>query len=298
MRRGRDARVGSVDRPLLRDGPRLALGAHAARLRPARPRPRRAPRGDAAPRRSAPPTSAARPTSSSSRRWSARRRASARATASSASTSGPTACARSPARWPSRASTSSTAAARRRCARYATMAEYEEGWPYPVAFPPAAARGHAGRGARRAREPQLHVAETEKYAHVTYFFNGGEEAPVRGRGRELVPSPRDVPTYDHKPRDERRARPPTRSRSAWREDGPRFGIINFANPDMVGHTGRDPRRRRGRRDRRRVPRPRSSRAVQESGGALLDHRRPRQRRPHARARRLARTPPTRSTPCR
>jgi 2,3-bisphosphoglycerate-independent phosphoglycerate mutase len=81
------------------------------------------------------------------------------------------------------------------------------------------------------------VAETEKYPHVTYFFGGGEEAPEEGERRELVPSPREVPTYDHKP--EMSAREAAAAfTGAWRQDGPyRFGIINFANPDMVGHTG-------------------------------------------------------------
>jgi 2,3-bisphosphoglycerate-independent phosphoglycerate mutase len=121
-------------------------------------------------------------------------------------------------------------------ARYATLTEYEEGWPYPVAFVPerpsttlAATIAHAG-----AR--QLHVAETEKYAHVTYFFNGGVEAPQPGERRELAPSPRDVPTYDHAP-----AMSAAQAAAAfvhgWREDRPRFGVINFANADMVGHTG-------------------------------------------------------------
>jgi 2,3-bisphosphoglycerate-independent phosphoglycerate mutase len=120
--------------------------------------------------------------------------------------------------------------------RYTCMTEYEEGWPYPVAFRPerpAATLSHvlAERGAT-----QLHVAETEKYPHVTYFFNGGEETPYAGERRELVPSPRDVPTYDHKPA----MSAPEAARAfvaAWRDDAPRFGIINFANADMVGHTG-------------------------------------------------------------
>jgi len=121
-------------------------------------------------------------------------------------------------------------------ARYATMTEYEEGWPYPVAFPPerpavTLAGVLAARGAR-----QLHVAETEKYPHVTYFFNGGEETPYAGERRELVPSPRDVPTYDHKPQMSAPEAAAAFVR-AWREDAPRFGIINFANADMVGHTG-------------------------------------------------------------
>ena len=120
--------------------------------------------------------------------------------------------------------------------RYATMTEYEEGWPYPVAFPPARPditlpAVLAQRGAR-----QLHVAETEKYPHVTYFFGGGEEHPYDGERRELVPSPRDVPTYDHKP--EMSAREAADAFvQAWRADSPTFGIINFANADMVGHTG-------------------------------------------------------------
>jgi 2,3-bisphosphoglycerate-independent phosphoglycerate mutase len=120
--------------------------------------------------------------------------------------------------------------------RYATMTQYEEDWPYPVAFPPlrpavtlpAVLSEHGAR--------QLHVAETEKYAHVTYFFSGGAEEPVEGERRELVPSPRDVPTYDHKPE---MSAPEAASAfiAAWRADSPTFGIINFANADMVGHTG-------------------------------------------------------------
>ena len=83
---------------------------------------------------------------------------------------------------------------------------------------------------------QLHVAETEKYPHVTYFFGGGEERPEDGERRELAPSPRDVPTYDRKP--EMSAREATQAFvTAWHEEDFRFAIINFANPDMVGHTG-------------------------------------------------------------
>ena len=80
------------------------------------------------------------------------------------------------------------------------------------------------------------MAETEKYAHVTYFFNGGEEDPHAGEERCLVDSPRDVPTYDQKP-EMSAARRPTRSSSAGASGDYGFGIINFANPDMVGHTG-------------------------------------------------------------
>ena len=85
-------------------------------------------------------------------------------------------------------------------------------------------------------DAQLHVAETEKYPHVTYFFGGGEEEPYPGERRELVPSPRDVPTYDHKP--QMSAREATDAFvAAWAAETFRFAIINFANPDMVGHTG-------------------------------------------------------------
>ena len=120
--------------------------------------------------------------------------------------------------------------------RIATLTEYEEGWPYPVAFgphrpPTTIAAVLAARGVK-----QLHVAETEKYPHVTYFFNGGEEAPYAGERRELVPSPRDVPTYDHKPA----MSAPEAARAfvdAWGEADFGFGVINFANADMVGHTG-------------------------------------------------------------
>jgi 2,3-bisphosphoglycerate-independent phosphoglycerate mutase len=120
--------------------------------------------------------------------------------------------------------------------RYATLAEYEEGWPYPVAFPPARPETTMTHVIARDGGKQLHVAETEKYAHVTYFFGGGEEEPEQGERRELVPSPRDVPTYDHKPEMSARGAADAFV-AAWREDEPRFGIINFANADMVGHTG-------------------------------------------------------------
>jgi 2,3-bisphosphoglycerate-independent phosphoglycerate mutase len=120
--------------------------------------------------------------------------------------------------------------------RYATMTQYEEDWSYPVAFPPE--RPSVTLPAVLADQgiTQLHVAETEKYAHVTYFFGSGAEEPVAGERRELVPSPRDVPTYDHEPEMSARAAAAAFV-GAWREDSPGFGIINFANPDMVGHTG-------------------------------------------------------------
>ena len=117
-----------------------------------------------------------------------------------------------------------------------TMAEYEEGWPYPVAFPPSRPQTTLAAVVAARGLTQLHVAETEKYAHVTYFFNGGEEEAYTGEVRELVPSPRDVPTYDFKPEMSAREAAEAFVRH-WREEEPSFGIINFANPDMVGHTG-------------------------------------------------------------
>src|SRR5205807_6798642 len=85
---------------------------------------------------------------------------------------------------------------------------------------------------------QLHAAETEKYAHVTYFFNGGREEPWPGEERILVPSPRDVPSYDLKP--EMSADEVAERFSAEIGNGYGFGVVNLANPDMVGHTGSIP----------------------------------------------------------
>jgi 2,3-bisphosphoglycerate-independent phosphoglycerate mutase len=126
-------------------------------------------------------------------------------------------------------------------ARYTAMTEYEEGWPYPVAFPPERPETTLSAIIAERDERQLHVAETEKYPHVTYFFGGGEEAEYEGEERKLVDSPRDVPTYDHKP-EMSAPEAAAAFASTWREaaDGRRpfrFGIINFANADMVGHTG-------------------------------------------------------------
>jgi 2,3-bisphosphoglycerate-independent phosphoglycerate mutase len=121
-------------------------------------------------------------------------------------------------------------------ARLATLTEYEQGWPYPVAFAPARPKTTLARVIADSGARQLHVAETEKYPHVTYFFNGGEETPYAGERRELAPSPRDVPTYDHKPQMSAREAAAAFV-GAWAEDEPEFAVINFANADMVGHTG-------------------------------------------------------------
>jgi 2,3-bisphosphoglycerate-independent phosphoglycerate mutase len=120
--------------------------------------------------------------------------------------------------------------------RYTTLTRYEEGWPYPAVFAPERPGSTLSVVLAAAGASQLHVAETEKYPHVTYFFNGGDEAPLEGERRELVASPRDVPTYDYKPQMSAHEAAAA-FLSAWREDHPRFGIINFANADMVGHTG-------------------------------------------------------------
>jgi 2,3-bisphosphoglycerate-independent phosphoglycerate mutase len=118
-----------------------------------------------------------------------------------------------------------------------TMTRYRKGWPYPVAFPPSEPEMTLARVVADGGGDQLHVAETEKYAHVTYFFNGGREEEWPGEERRLVESPRDVATYDQKP-EMSAAAAADRFTEAWRENGGfRFGVINFANPDMVGHTG-------------------------------------------------------------
>jgi 2,3-bisphosphoglycerate-independent phosphoglycerate mutase len=124
--------------------------------------------------------------------------------------------------------------------QYTTLTEYEEDWHYPVAFPPVRPAATLAGALAAAGARQLHVAETEKYAHVTYFFNGGEEAPHKGELRRLAPSPRDVPTYDLAPAMSARAVTDLFLES-FREqregDEFRFAVLNFANPDMVGHTG-------------------------------------------------------------
>jgi 2,3-bisphosphoglycerate-independent phosphoglycerate mutase len=117
-----------------------------------------------------------------------------------------------------------------------TMTQYEEDFPYPVAFAPEHPTITLSDVIAAAGARQLHVAETEKYPHVTYFFNGGKEQPEPGERRELVPSQRDIATYDLKPQMSAREAAAAFV-GAWNEDRPRFAIINFANSDMVGHTG-------------------------------------------------------------
>ncbi|PIE56247.1 MAG: phosphoglycerate mutase (2,3-diphosphoglycerate-independent) [Desulfobulbus propionicus] len=122
-----------------------------------------------------------------------------------------------------------------------TMTGYEADFTFPVLFPPMAMTRILGEEVSCAGMRQLRIAETEKYAHVTYFFNGGEEAPYDGEERLLINSPRDVATYDEKP--EMSAVEVTDRLLAALDEGIAAGtpfdlvILNFANGDMVGHTG-------------------------------------------------------------
>lgn len=119
---------------------------------------------------------------------------------------------------------------------FATMTQYEEGFKVPVAYPPREIRKILGEVASQAGIRQLRIAETEKYAHVTYFFNGGEENKFPGEERILIPSPKDVATYDLKP--EMSARQVTEALVKYlREQEVGLVIANYANADMVGHTG-------------------------------------------------------------
>ncbi|MBJ7331325.1 MAG: 2,3-bisphosphoglycerate-independent phosphoglycerate mutase [Solirubrobacteraceae bacterium] len=121
--------------------------------------------------------------------------------------------------------------------RYTTLTEYDESWSFPIAFPPARPEVTLPHVVAQAGGTQLHVAETEKYPHVTYFFAGGEEVPETGEERRMAPSPRDVATYDLKP-EMSAFEAADKFVEAWNTAGGfRFAIINFANPDMVGHTG-------------------------------------------------------------
>ena len=122
-------------------------------------------------------------------------------------------------------------------AGFVCMTEYEEGFDLPIAFPPESYANILGETLSRAGLKQLRIAETEKYAHVTFFFNGGEEQPFPGEERILIPSPKDVATYDLKPAmsahevtDE--VVPCIRSQAYD------VIVLNYANFDMVGHTGK------------------------------------------------------------
>jgi 2,3-bisphosphoglycerate-independent phosphoglycerate mutase len=119
-----------------------------------------------------------------------------------------------------------------------TMTRYRKDFPFPVAFAEQQVSNTLAEVLAASGLRQLHVAETEKYAHVTYFFNGGEEQEWEGETRILVPSPRDVPSYDLKP--EMSAGEVARRFCEEIGEGYAFAVVNFANPDMVGHTGSIP----------------------------------------------------------
>jgi len=118
----------------------------------------------------------------------------------------------------------------------AGMTEYDPKLEMDVAFTKDIVTESFGELVSRAGKKQFRCAETEKYAHVTYFFNGGREAAFEGEERKLIPSPRDVATYDKKP--EMSAEGVTRAVvDAIESDAYDFILVNYANPDMVGHTG-------------------------------------------------------------
>jgi 2,3-bisphosphoglycerate-independent phosphoglycerate mutase len=116
------------------------------------------------------------------------------------------------------------------------MTRYDESLAGPVVFDEQTVDDTLADVLERAGVSQLHVAETEKYAHVTYFFNGGVEQEHHGERRVLLPSPRDVATYDLAPEMSADAVAEAVER-ALDEGSARFVVVNFANADMVGHTG-------------------------------------------------------------
>ena len=121
-------------------------------------------------------------------------------------------------------------------AEFVCMSEYDETFDLPVAFPSETLRGILAEVVSGAGLKQLRIAETEKYAHVTFFFNGGVEKAWPGEDRVLIPSPQEVATYDLKPA---MSAPEVTDEVVARVQAGRYDLIvlNFANPDMVGHTG-------------------------------------------------------------
>lgn len=123
-----------------------------------------------------------------------------------------------------------------RLTTFVSMTEYDATFNLPVVFPPQNLKNILGEVLSIRGLKQFRIAETEKYAHVTFFFNGGIERPFKGEERLLIPSPRDVPTYDKRP--EMSAYQVTEEAVRWIKDGGySFILINYANGDMVGHTG-------------------------------------------------------------
>ncbi|MGH7296476.1 MAG: 2,3-bisphosphoglycerate-independent phosphoglycerate mutase, partial [Polyangiaceae bacterium] len=120
--------------------------------------------------------------------------------------------------------------------RYACMTTYDATLGLPVAFPKESFANVFPEVVARAGMKQFRCAETEKYAHVTYFFNGGREEPFAGEDRKMLPSPKDVATYDQKP-EMSAAAVADAVVHAIEQGTYDFVLVNFANPDMVGHTG-------------------------------------------------------------
>lgn len=118
---------------------------------------------------------------------------------------------------------------------FSTISPYDPSFNLPVAFPKVNLDQTIGEVIERGNGRQLRIAETEKYAHVTYFFSGGRETPFEGEDRILVPSPM-VATYDLKP-EMSAAKVAEKTAAALAEEVYNLVVLNFANPDMVGHTG-------------------------------------------------------------
>lgn len=123
---------------------------------------------------------------------------------------------------------------RRPLVRYVTLTEYDETYGCPAIFPPQKLDRVLGEIVAEAGMTQMRIAETEKYPHVTYFFNGGIETSNPGEDRVIIPSPKDVPTYDFKPQ---MSAPEVTDMVVSNLKNYDLVILNFANPDMVGHTG-------------------------------------------------------------
>jgi 2,3-bisphosphoglycerate-independent phosphoglycerate mutase len=117
-----------------------------------------------------------------------------------------------------------------------TMTRYRDDFPFPVAFPEHVVEGTLAEVLSERGVRQLHAAETEKYAHVTYFLDGGREQPFANEERILIDSPRDVASYDLKPQMSA-VEVADKVVAAIDDGGLGFVVVNFANPDMVGHTG-------------------------------------------------------------
>lgn len=117
---------------------------------------------------------------------------------------------------------------------YVTLTEYDETYGVPIVFPPQSLSKILGEVVSEAGLKQLRIAETEKYPHVTYFFNGGIEKQFPGEDRQIIPSPKDVATYDLKPQ---MSAPEVTAKVVELLPEYDLVILNFANPDMVGHTG-------------------------------------------------------------